>query len=74
MTVKAELLYGAKTRGFTEEMKQRLQVVMKNRLLGTSCGFGGLEGSEFNSCGSGRTAADKGVEKKNDHVHGLSTH
>ena len=49
-------------------------MVMKNRLLGTSCGFGGLEGSEFNSCGSGRAAADKGVEKKNDHVHGLSTH
>lgn len=58
----------------TEEMKQRLQVIIKKCLLGTSCGFGGLEGSEFKSCGNSRAAADKGVEKKNEHVHGLATH
>ena len=63
MTVKAELLYGAETRGLTEEMKQRLQVVIKKCLLGTSCGFGGLKGSEFKSCGNSRAAADKGVER-----------
>ena len=63
--MKAELLYGAETRGLTEEMKCP---------LGTSYGFGGLEGSKFKSCGNSRAAADKGVQKRSKYVRGLATH
>lgn len=57
--MKAELLHGAETCRLTEEMKHRLQVVIKECVLGTSCGCGGPEGSELKSCGNRRAAAVK---------------